>query len=161
MLVKTAVLEAVHHIVIHLLRIEVLRTVADGGERGDTTGQSFLNEVVAKVHVVLLTHGDGNIDRTRPVALCNHLEHHEITLVQGVLSFQGDHHLVWDGILGHHHTALLHGFLVDGDIDRVGGNEVQVLILGAHPILQDVLQFKRILTELFLGFLWILLVVIQ
>ena len=81
LLVKTAVLEAVHHIVIHLLRIEVLRAVADGGERGDTTGQSFLHEVVAKVHVVLLTYGDGNIDRTCPVALCNHLEHHEVTLV--------------------------------------------------------------------------------
>ena len=38
---------------------------------------------------------------------------------------------------------------------------MQVFILGAHPILQDALQFKRILTELLLGLLRILTIELQ
>ena len=64
---------AVHHVVVGLLGIEVLRTRFVRGERSNAVGQSFLNEVVAEIHVILLSYSRSNIYWTNPVTLCNHL----------------------------------------------------------------------------------------
>ena len=69
LLLQVTELESGHDVVIGLLSIEVLRTWLVGGEWSDTVGKTLLYEVVAKVHIVLLSHGKSHVDRTCPVAL--------------------------------------------------------------------------------------------
>ena len=69
LLLQVTELESGHDVVIGLLCIEVLRTWLVGGEWSDTVGKTLLYEVVAKVHIVLLSHGKSHVDRTCPVAL--------------------------------------------------------------------------------------------
>ena len=87
-LLQVAKLEAGHDVVVCFLRIKVLGTRLVGGERSDTVDESLLYEVVTQVHIVLLTYGECHIERTLPVALCQHLEHHEVVLVERVFSCQ-------------------------------------------------------------------------
>ena len=163
-LVQSAKLEAVHHVVVSALGVEVLDAwnslaVDACREWGDAVGQSFCNGVVAEVDVVVVTNGDGHIDRTCPVASSQHFENHQITLVEGALSFQRDGHAVGNGVAGHHHAALAHSFLVNGHVERVGRNHVQVGILRANPVFQHVLQLKRVVAKLLACLFGILAVV--
>ena len=82
---QTAVLIPVHQVVVSLLRVEVLRSGSICGEWRYTVCETFLYEVVAKIHVVLCSHGQGNIYRPCPVAVGNHLKHHQVALVESVL----------------------------------------------------------------------------
>ena len=129
LLVDAAVLEACHHVVVYALGVEALGSGNVGGERRYAVGESFLYEVVAEVHVVLGAYGYGHVYRACPVALRQHLEHHQVVLVQCVLAFERDNHAVGYRVGGHHHAALPYGFLVDGDVERVGRYEVEVLVL--------------------------------
>ena len=146
---------------ISLLCIEVLGTWLVGGERSDTVHKSLLYEVVTEVHIVLFAYGECYVERTGPVALCQHLEHHEVALVECALAGKRDDHLVWNSICSHHHTALLYSLLVDGDIEGICRDEVHVRVLAAYPVLQDVLELERFVTKLLLGILWILLVEVE
>ena len=146
---------------ISLLCIEVLGTWLVGGERSDTVHKSLLYEVVTEVHIVLFAYGECYVERTGPVALCQHLEHHEVALVECALAGKRDDHLVWNRICSHHHTALLYCLLVDGDIEGIRRDEVHVRVLAAYPVLQDVLELERFVTKLLLGILWILLVEVE
>ena len=87
-LVPTTELELVHHVVVGLLRIEVLGTGSLRGERGDAVGKSLLHEVVAEVHIVLGAYGQRHVDRSCPVGVGNHLEHHQVALIEGTLAFE-------------------------------------------------------------------------
>ena len=157
-LVNTTELELVHNIVICLLSIEVLSTWCIGGEWCDAVCQSLLNKVVAQVHVVLSTNGCCYVDRTCPVALCNHLKHHQVTLIQSVLSLQRDYHLIGYRVTGHHHSALTYSFLVDGYIYCICRNNVQILVCCTNPVLKYILKFERFVAELLCCFLWVLTV---
>ena len=159
--VEAAELESLHHIVVCLLRVEVLSVALVCGKRRDAVGESLLDEVVAEVHVVLLSHGHRHIDRTHPVALCDELEHHEVALVEGVLAFQRDYHAVWNGVARHHHAALAHGVLVYRHIECVGRDEVAVLVAAALPVFQHVLEFERTVAPLCLCLLRILLIEVE
>ena len=152
-LVDASELEAVHDVVVGALRIEILHTsdgfaAIGGGEGRDAIGQTLGNGVVAQIDVVILTHGDSDIDRTGPVTLCEHLENHQVTLVKGVLARERDGHAVGNRVGSHHHATLAHSILVDGHIDGIGGDEVEILVLGTHPVFQDVLQLEGIVAKL-------------
>ena len=154
--IDTTELELVHHVVERLLGIEVLGTWSVGGERRDAIGQTLLHEVVAQVHVVLGTHGKGHIDRTCPVGIGKYLEHHEVALVEGTLATQGDDHAIGNGVALKHHAAVTHGILVDSHIEGIGRNDVEVLVGGAHPVLQDVAQFEGFFAKLLASLLRLL-----
>ena len=158
---QASVAEALHHVVVGLHRIEVLGSRHIGRERRDAVGQTFLHEVVTEVHEVLLTHCDGDVERPCPVALRDHLEHHEVVLVERVLTLEGDDHTARDRIGSHHHATLAHGVLVDGDEDGVGRDDVEVGVLGPYPVFEDVLQLERVVAKLSLGLLRVLLVELQ
>lgn len=83
-LVKTAVLELVHHHVVCLLRVKVVGVV--GVERRDAVHKTLLYEVLAEVHVIVSTNGESHIERTCPVVVGQHLEQHQVTLVEGALT---------------------------------------------------------------------------
>ena len=70
-------------------------------------------------------------------------------------------HHVGDAVGSHHHAALAHGFLVDGHVDGVRGNHVQVCILRAYPVFHHVLQFKGVVAELLARLFGVLLVMLQ
>ena len=168
---EVAVLEAVHHSVVGLVGVEALGVLSTRVERRDAVGKSLLDEVVAKVHEVLLTNGRSHVDRTCPVAVGDNLEHHQVALAQIVVTGERDGHPVGDAVNGHEHTALLHGILVDGQEEGIRGDAMQVVadvVAGisqyvldqlallrsevvAYPVLHDVLQFERILAEDLLG----------
>ena len=176
-LLQTAELEAVHDVVVGTLRIEVLHSwqrlaVVLCGERCDAVGKTFGDDVVAQVDVVVVANADSHIDRTLPVALVEHLQNHQVTLVEGALAFQRDDHLVRDGVAGNQHATLADGFLVNSHIERVRRNDVAVVVLAeehlqdlllvvlplaANPVLQHVLQLVRMVAKQLLGFLRILL----
>ena len=78
---KATELEFLHQVVVGALRVEVLCTRCVGGEWCDSVYETFLHEVVAEVHIVLLANSHCHIYRTSPVALCNHLKHHQVALV--------------------------------------------------------------------------------
>ena len=158
---QASIAEALHHVVVGLHRIEVLSSRHIGRERRDAVGQTFLHEVVTEVHEVLLTHRDGNVERPCPVALRDHLEHHEVVLVERVLTLEGDDHTARDRIGSHHHATLAHGVLVDGDEDGVGRDDVEVGVLGPYPVFEDVLQLERVVAKLCLRLLRVLLVELQ
>ena len=145
---QTAVLIPVHQVVVSLLRVEVLRSGSICGEWRYTVCETFLYEVVAKVHVVLCSHGQGNIYRPCPVAVGNHLKHHQVALVESVLLGKRDDHLVGNGVACHHHSALAYRLLVDGYVEGIGRNDMHVSIVGAYPVLHDVRKLKRLLAEL-------------
>ena len=155
---EATIAEAFHHVVIGGHGVEVLGPRHVRGERRDAVGKALLHEVVAEVHEVLLAHGHCHVEWTRPVALSYHLEHHEVVLVEGILALERDDHAVGDSVRCHHHAALAHRVLVDGDEDGVGRYDMEVLALGAHPVLEDVLQLERVVAELRLGLCRILLV---
>ena len=166
LLVDASELEAVHDVVVGALRIEILHAsdglaAIGGGEGRDAICQALGNGVVAQIDVVILSHGDSDIDRTGPVTLCEHLENHQVTLVKGVLARERDGHAVGNRVGSHHHATLAHSILVDGHIDGIGGNEVQVLILGTYPVFQDILQLEGIVAKLLAGLLRILTIVLK
>ena len=148
----------VHDIIVGLLGIklcgtshrdEAATTVGiECPEGGDTVGQALLDEVLTQVHVVLGTYRRRHIDRTLPVTLRNHLEDHQVALVERTLALQRDDHLVGDGVTGHEHATLTHGLLVNGDIDGVGGDDMELLVSRAHPVLQDILQLEGVSAKL-------------
>ncbi|MBR6913184.1 MAG: hypothetical protein IKN34_05185 [Treponema sp.] len=120
-LVDTTELEAMHHVIVGLLCIEVLDArnrlaIASGGEWSDTIGQTFGNHVVAQVDIVVVAYADSYIDRTLPVALSQHLQNHEVALIQCTLACQRDNHLVGDRVGSHQHTTAAYGFLIDSHI---------------------------------------------
>ena len=98
LLLQVAELESGHDVVISLLCIEVLGTWLVGGERSDTVHKSLLYEVVTEVHIVLFAYGECYVERTGPVTLCQHFEHHEVALVECALAGKRDDHLVWNRI---------------------------------------------------------------
>ena len=161
LLLQSAKLKPVHHIIICLLGIEVLCTRLVGCERSDAVSQTFLHEVVAKVHVVVTTYSCCNIQRTCPVALCEHLKHHKVVLVQSALACERDNHTVRYGVACHHHSALLHSLFIDGQIESVGRDDVHIAVLGAHPVLHDVLHLKRLVAKLSASLSWMFLVEIH
>ena len=161
LLVKTTIAIAIHHVVVGLLGIEVLGTRLVGGERTDTVGKTFLDEVVAKVHIVFCTNGEGNIYRTSPIAVCNHLEHHEVALIESTLASKRDNHLVRDRVACHHHTALLDSILIDGDIYGIGRDDMHIALATTYPILDDVLELEWFVAEILFCFLWVCLVVFK
>ena len=144
LLVDAAELEAVHDVVEGALRVEVLDTgqrfaVMAGGERSDAVGQTFGDGVVTQVDVVVVAHADRHVDRPYPVTLSQHLQNHHVALVESTLALQRDDHAVGYRVGGHHHAALANGLLVDGHVDGVGGDDVQVFVLRAYPVFQHVL----------------------
>ena len=159
--VETAKAELVHHAVVGALGVEVLCPWSICGERSDAVDKSLLHEVVAEVHIVFLANGECHVYRTCPVAVGNEFEHHHVTLVECALALERDNHTVGDRVGSHEHTALLDSLLVDGDIYRVGWDDVGVavaeqylhhflLLLGdivAHPILEHVLEFVGIIAK--------------
>ena len=88
---------------------------------------------------------------TFPIALCQHLKNHQVTFIERSLAFQRDSHTIEDRVGGHHHTALADRHLVDSHIDDIGRDNMQIGRLRTLLIFQDVLQFKGIVAELFLG----------
>ena len=44
------------------------------------------------------SYGECYVERTGPVALCQHFEHHEVALVECALAGKRDDHLVWNRI---------------------------------------------------------------
>ena len=85
---KTAETELVHQTVVGALGVEVLSSHIFCSERGDTVDKSFLYEVVAEVHIVVLTDCKCYIDGACPVAVGNQFEHHKIAFVEGALAFE-------------------------------------------------------------------------
>ena len=138
--------ELVHNEVIGLVCVEA--TCLLGVERCDTVQQSFLYEVVAKVHKVVAAYGNSHIKRTCPVAVGNHFEHHNVALHQSVLTYERDSHTVWNAVGGHHHATAAHCSLVDGHIQRVGRYAVELRVARTHPVFQHVFQFEWVGTEL-------------
>ena len=60
-LVDATELEAVHHVVVGLLRVKVLDTgdgsaVVSGGERCDAVGQTLGDDIVAQIDIVVVAH---------------------------------------------------------------------------------------------------------
>ena len=106
--------ELIHYEVICLLCVEA--TAFFGIERRDTVQQSFLYEVVAKVHEVVATYGNSHVKRACPVAVGNHFEHHDVVLQQSFLTCERDNHTVWNAVGRHHHATSAHCCLVDGHI---------------------------------------------
>ena len=141
-----------------LLGVEVTSTGLVGGERRDAVGESFLHEVVAQVHIVLRAYGECHVDGALPVGIGNDFEHHEVALVERALALERDDHLVGDRVAGHHHTTAAHGLFVDGDIDRIGGDDVEVLRGGAYPVVEDILQFEGIVAKLLASLLGVCLI---
>ena len=83
LLADTTELEASHDVLIYSFGVEVLHSLNRFSsetclERRDAVGETLLHEVVAKAHVVVAADGGGNIDRTCPVALHQHLQNHEV-----------------------------------------------------------------------------------
>ena len=92
-----------HDVVVGLLCVEVLDAVDTlaviaGGERRDAVYQSLGDGVVAQVDVVLVTYGDGYVDRPCPVTLCQHLQNHEVALVECMLALERDDHAIGNGV---------------------------------------------------------------
>ena len=161
LLVKTTIAIAINHVVVGLLGIEVLGTRLVGGERTDTVGKTFLDEVVAKVHIVFCTNGESNIYRTSPIAVSYHLEHHEVALIESALASKRDNHLVRDSVASHHHTALLDSILIDGDIYGICRDDMHIALATTYPILDDVLELERFVAEILFCFLRVCLVVFK
>ena len=88
LLIDTTELELIHYVVVGLLCIEVLGTGSLCGERGDAIGKSLLHEIIAEVHIVLGAYGQRHVDRSCPVGVGNHLEHHQVALIEGTLAFE-------------------------------------------------------------------------
>ena len=86
LLFQIAELESGHDVVISLLGIEILSTWFVGGERSDTVYETLLYEVVTQIHVVVLTYSQCYVDRAYPVALSYHFQHHQVALVECILS---------------------------------------------------------------------------
>ena len=126
---QTAELEAVHYIIICLLRIEVANAGVACGERCDAVSKTLLHEVVAKVHIVVRTYGCGYVKRTLPITLGKHLKHHKVILVESSLACQRDDHAVRYGVACHHHAATTNSILVNGDEYGIGRDDVHVSIL--------------------------------
>ena len=80
--VHSSELKVLGHGLVGLFGVEVLHAGCVGGEWCDAVHQSLLHEVVAKVHIVFLSYCQCHIDGARPVGVGNHLEHHQVSLVQ-------------------------------------------------------------------------------
>ena len=161
LMVESAPLVAVHHIVVSPLRVETLGSWSVCRERRYAVGETLTYEVVAKIHVVVLPYGRSYVHGTRPVAAGNDFKHHHIVLVESRLALQRDDHTVWYRVAGHHHAAASHSLLVYLQIERVGGNDMQVGVAGAHPVLHYVAHVKRVVAKLRLGSLWVRLVEVE
>ena len=122
-------LVSVHDVIIGLFRIKVLNTRLVGGKRRDTISQTFLNEVVTKVHVILCTYSHCHINRTCPVTLRNHLKHHQITFVKCTLASKRYHHPIRNSVTRHHHSTLADSLLINGHVNGICRDEMLVGIL--------------------------------
>src|SRR5574344_1275604 len=78
--VKATVFITCHHVLISLLRIEVVAGI--GMERCYTVYKTLLYEVLTKIHIVLLSHCKGDVKRTYPIAVCKHFQQHQVTFVK-------------------------------------------------------------------------------
>ena len=153
-LVDASELEFVHQVVVHLLAVdgcfECFRI-----ERGEAVRETFLDEMPAHIQLVVRAYGDGHVDGAFPVGVGQHLEHHQLALVEGAFGvalfvFERDVHIVGDGVAQRcrdHHTRTAYGFFVDLDNDAVGRYH-RLSVFGAYPVFQDILQFVRIVSEL-------------
>ena len=94
-LVDATELELVHQVVVHLFGVYCHARLT-GVERSETIGKTFLNEVVLHVQLVLPAYADSDIDGAFPVGLAQHLEHHQLALVEGAFAFQRNVHVVGD-----------------------------------------------------------------
>ena len=131
---KSTEFVAVHYVVVGLLGVEVTCSLLVGGKRRNPVGQSFLYKVVAQVHIIFRTHRVCHVYGAYPVALRNHLEHHQVAFVQSLFSCKRYHHTVGNSVGSHHHSALFYGLFVDGYVKRVGGNDMQFDIFRTYPI---------------------------
>ena len=160
MLFQSAVFELVHHVVIHAFSIDHT-SARFRVERSNTTSQTFLHEVVTKVSVIIRPHSSGHVERTFPITMRNHFEHHHLALIDGAFAFEGDVHHIGDRVGGNHHARAAHRLLVHCHYDAVGGENLKVGVVAQNPILDDVLQLIRVVAEHLLQFLWAVLVVVE
>ena len=92
-LVDATELEAVHHVVIGLLCIEVLDTgnrpsFVCGRKRRDAVGQTLSDNIVTQIDVIVVAYRHCYIYRALPVALREHFQNHQVTLVECTFAFQ-------------------------------------------------------------------------
>ena len=102
-LVDASEFEAVHDVVVSALSVEILHAgnvlAANADREGtDAVCQTFGDGVITQVDVVFITHRYSDIDGTYPVALSEHLQNHQVTLIQSMLASQRDDHLVRDRV---------------------------------------------------------------
>ena len=165
--VDTAELELVHQVVIHLfavyLAVQFVRI-----EWCETVGKTFLHKVVAHAQMVFASYGDCHIDRTFPVGIGKHFEHHQFTLVEGAFRVavgvsKGDCHVFGDRVaqsFRYLHAGAAYGFFVHLHYNAVRRDKrqldifsslfeklFQLVVLTEHPTVDDFLQFVWILTE--------------
>ena len=166
-LVDAAELELVHQVVVHLFTVDLAVQLVRI-ERSEAVGETLLCEVVAHAQMVFASYGDCHIDRTFPVSVGKHFEHHQLTLVEGAFRVavgvsKGDCHVFGDGVaqrFRYFHAGAAYGFLIYLHDDAVRRDErklylfscllekfFQLVVLAKHPAVDDFLQFIRILTE--------------
>ena len=100
--VDTAELELVHQVVVHLFTVDLAVQLVRI-ERSEAVGETLLCEVVAHAQMVFASYGDCHIDRSFPVGIGKHLEHHQFTLVEGAFRVavgvsKGDCHVFGDRV---------------------------------------------------------------
>ena len=166
-LVDAAELELFHQVVVHLfavnLAVQLFRI-----ERSEAVGETFLREVITHTQMVLSAYGDCHIDRTFPVGVSEHFEHHQLTLVERTFRApigvsEGDRHIFGDRVaqsFRYLHAGAAYSFFVYLHHDTVGWNQrelyilsglfeklLQLVVFAEHPAVDDFLQFIRVLTE--------------
>ena len=110
--------------------------------------------------MVFAAYGDGHVDRTFPVGIGKHFEHHQFALVEGAFRAavgvsQQDSHVFGDGVaqcFRYFHAGTADSFLVDLHYDAVGRDDTQSFLIRAYPVFEDILQFVRVFSELFFQF---------
>ena len=124
--------------------------------------------MVAHAQMVFASYGDCHIDRTFPVSVGKHFEHHQFTLVEGAFRVavgvsKGDCHVFGDRVaqsFRYLHAGAAYGFFVHLHYDAVRRDKrqldifsslfeklFQLVVLTEHPAVDDFLQFVWILTE--------------
>ena len=91
----------------------------------------------------------------------NHLEHHQVVLVESAAALERNHHVVRNAVALQQHAALAYGLLVDGHVDGIGRNDVQVAIGVAHPVVDDVAQLEGLVAKLLACLLGLLAIELQ
>ena len=106
--------------------------------------------MITHAEVVFRTYADCHVDRTFPIGFCQHFKHHQFALIKGAFAFQWDVHVIGDTVARYHHAAAAYSFLIHLQYNAVRRNYFEIFIFASYPIFQDVLQFVRVFTELFL-----------